>query len=149
MFQTTWRSAQRNGKVEGTERRAQLSRWHRSSATACNWLSHGPSQLFLHPQRRIPIDELSDVSQATYTRYADKVTNKMSNSLAQKPGRHHVSPPDALLSPSSPTLPGSQILIGSHSEESPMAENGVPLWTGEKLTNQRTSFAEHLARTAN
>ena len=29
-----------------------------------------------------------------------------------------------------------------------MAENDAPLWTGEELTNRRTSFGQHLATTA-
>jgi hypothetical protein len=114
---------------------------------ACIGLSHGASQL-LHSQRRIPIDELSAVSQASSTNYFDKVTNKISNSPAQKPARHQVSLPDALPPPSSPTLPGSPILIGSRSEGLLMAENDAPLGIGEELTKRRASFVQHLATTA-
>ena len=108
----------------------------------------------IRPQRRIPIDELSAqisaVSQEISSCYIDKVTNKISKSPALKPGRHQleVSLPDALPSPSSPTRPGSPILIGSHSEGSLTAGNNAPLWTGEELTNPRTPFAQHLATTA-
>ena len=100
-------------------------------------------------QRRTPINELSAVSQATYTRYADKVTNKMTNSPAQKRAHHQVSLPDALPPPSSPTRPGSPTLIGNRSEGLLTVENDAPPWTGEELTIRRTSFAEHLATTAN
>jgi hypothetical protein len=72
----------------------------------------------------------------------------MSNSPAQKPARHQVSLSDALPSPSSPTRPGSPILIGPHSEGSLTAENDAPLWAGEELTKRRTSFAQHIAKTA-
>ena len=121
----------------------------------CNGLSHGAlhSISFIDfikflSQRRILIDEpsaISAVSQATYTFSADKIT---SNSPAQKPAHHQLSPPDALPPPSSLTRPGSPILIGSYSEGSLTAEIDAPLWTGEEVTNQCTSFAEHLAATA-
>ena len=68
-------------------------------------------------------------------------------SPAQTPSRHQVSLPDAL-PPPSPTRPGSPILIGSFPEGLATAENDAPLWTGEELTNRRTSFAQHLATTA-
>ena len=117
----------------------------------CNRLSHGASEVpTLHSQRsqrRIPIDELSAVSQATSTSYIDKVTNKISNSPAQKRARYQVSLPDALPPPLSPR-PGSPILIGSPSEGLATAENDVPLWTGEELTNRRASFVQYLATTA-
>ena len=142
--------------MEGRSGRGRERLWHR---WLCKCLSHGASQLFLYqapsiqPQRRTPIDELSDVSQATYTRYADKVTNKMTNSPAQKRAHHlayhQVSLPDALPPPSSPTRRGSPILIGYRPEGLLMVENDAPLWTGEEITIRRTSFAEHLATTAN
>ena len=44
-----------------------------------------------------PIDELSAVSQATFTRCIDKVTNKISNSPTQKRARHLVYLADAIL----------------------------------------------------
>ena len=50
--------------------------------------------------------------------------------------------------PSFPPRPGPPILIGSLLEVSPMAENLAALWTGEELTNRRTSFAQHPATTA-
>lgn len=62
----------------------------------CNWLSHVTSQLFFRvgassssfiDERIDELSALSAVSQATYTRYADKVTNNMSNSPAQKLAR--------------------------------------------------------------
>jgi hypothetical protein len=62
----------------------------------CNWLSHVASQLFFRveassssfiDERIDELSALSAVSQATYTRYADKVTNNMSNSPAQKLAR--------------------------------------------------------------
>ena len=109
----------------------------------------GPSDVpTLHSQRRVPIDELSAVSQATSTSYIDKVSNKISISPVQKRARYQVSLPDALPPPSSPTRPGSPILIGSPSEGLATAENDVLLWTGEELTNRRASFAQHLATTA-
>ena len=92
-----------------------------------------------HPQRRIPINELSTVSQVTHTCYADKVTNKISNSLARNPACHQVSLPDALPLPPPPTCPGSSILINSRSEGLLTAENDASLWPGEELTNERTS----------
>lgn len=61
-----------------------------------NWLSHVASQLFFRvgassssfiDERIDELSALSAVSQATYTRYADKVTNNMSNSPAQKLAR--------------------------------------------------------------
>ena len=108
----------------------------------CNRLSHGASEVpTLHCQRRIPIDELSAVSQATSTSYIDKVTNKISNSPAQTPALYQVSLQDAIPPPSSPTRPGSPILLGSRSEGLPAAENDADLWTDEELTNRRTSFA--------
>ena len=137
--------AKRNGKSVacGTAAAPQL----------CIWLSHGVSQHFLyqvssiHPQCETPIDErdeLPAVSQATYTRYADKVTNKMSNSPAQKRARHHkrhqVSLPDASPPPSSPTRSGSPIIICFHSKGLLTAENDVPLWMGEEVTSRRTSL---------
>ena len=80
---------------------------------------------------------------AKFTRYIDKLTNKISNSHAQN---RQVSQPysDALPSPSSPTRPGSSILIGSRSEGSLTAENHAPLWTGKELINRRMSFAQYL-----
>ena len=99
----------------------------------------------LHLQRRIPIDELSAVSQTTFIRYIDKVTNKISNSPVQQ---HQVSLADALSPPSFPTRPGSSIQIVSRSEESLMEENDAILWTGEELSNRRTCFVQHLVTTA-
>ena len=80
--------------------------------------------------------------------YIDKLNNKISSTLAQNRARHQVTLLDALPPPSSPTRPGSPILIGSHSEGSLTARNHAPVWTGEGLTNQRTCFAQHLATTA-
>ena len=102
----------------------------------------------LHLQRRIPIDELSAISQATFICYIDKVTNKISNSPVQQRPCHQVSLADALSPPSFPTRPGSSIQIVSRSEESLMEENDAPLWTGEELTSRRTCFVQHLATTA-
>ena len=109
-------------------------------------MGHPRVPLFInrHSQRRIPIDELSAVSQATYTSYIYKVTNKISISPAQTPARRQVTLPP----PSSPTRPGSPILIRSRSEGLPTAEDDASLWTDEELTNRRTSFAQHLATTA-
>ena len=142
--------------MEGRSGRSRARLWH---SLLCNWLSHGASHYqapSIQPQRRTPIDELSDlrsqrsaVSQATYTRYADKVSNKMSNSPAQKRAHHQVSLPDALPPPLSPTRPGLPILTGYRSEGLLTVENDPPLWTGEEITIRRTSFAEHLATTAN
>ena len=73
----------------------------------------------------------------------------ISNSSAQKRARQHASLPDALPPPSSPTRPGPPILIGSHSEGFLTAENEAALWTGEELTNRRTSCVRHLATAAN
>ena len=42
--------------------------------------------------------------------------------------------------------PGSPISF--RSEGSLVAEDPAPLWTGEKLTERRTSFAQHPATTA-
>ena len=54
--------------------------------------------------------------------------------------------PDA--PPSIPTRPtGSPVLMGSHTEGLPTADNHVPFWTGEESTERRTSFAQHPART--
>ena len=122
---------------------------HVAAPWLCNRLSHGASEVpTLHCQRRIPIDELSAVSQATSTSYIDKVSNKISISPVQKRARYQVSLPDALPPPSSPTRPGSQIIISSRSEGLLAAENDASLWTGEELTNRRASFAQHLATTA-
>ena len=106
-------------------------------------MGHPRVPLFInrHSQRRIPIDELSSVSQATYIY---KVTNKISTRPAQAPSRRQVTLPP----PSSPTRPGSPILIRSRSEGLPTAEDNASLWTGEEFINRRTSFAQHLATTA-
>jgi hypothetical protein len=49
----------------------------------------------------------------------------------------------------SPTRTGSPILIGSRSEGLLMAETYAHLCTGEELTNQRRSFAQHPTAAAN
>ena len=122
---------------------------HVAAPWLCNRLSHGASGVpTLHFHHQIPIDELSAVSQATSTNYIDKLTNKISISLAKNRARYQLSLPDALSPPLSPTHPGSPILIGSRSEGLPTAENNAPLWTGEELTNQRMSFVQHPATTA-
>ena len=72
----------------------------------------------------------------------------MSNSSAQKRARHQGFLLDALPPPSSPTRPGSPILLGSRSEGSLAAENGTPLWTGEESAIRRASFTYHLATNA-
>ena len=78
---------------------------------------------------------------ATFIRYIDKVTNKISNYCARRRARHQVSPPyrDALHPPSFTTRPRSPILISSRLEGSPMAENDASLYISEELTKQRTS----------
>ena len=114
--------------------------------------------------------------QATFIRYIDIVTNKISNCFAQRRARHQVSSPyrdalppppyrdalpppyrdalpppqyrDALPPPSYLTRPGSPIRIGSRSEGSLTAENHAPICFGEELTEQRTSFAQNMATTA-
>ena len=134
--------------------------WRNEKDRAPPWQHHGcviglvmghptsnSSSSSIHSQRRIPIDELSAVSQATSS-YIDKVTNNISSSPAQKRARYQVSLPDAISPSSSPTRPRSPILIGSRSEGLPTAENDAPLWTGEELTNRRTCFAQHLTTTA-
>ena len=83
------------------------------------------------------------------TRYFDQVSNKTVNSPTQMHTGHQVILPDDLPSPSIPIHPGSPILMGSHSEGSPMAENHASLSTDEELVaEQRTSFAQHTARAA-
>ena len=61
---------------------------------------------------------------------------------------YQVSLPYTVPPSSFPTRPASPILIGSHSEGSPTAEDHAPLWNGEELTDQGASFAQHLAMTA-
>ena len=135
MFRTTWDAGNGTAKWKG---RARL--WHVAASRACvtGLVMGSIAALQLHPQRRIPIDELSPVSQATFT-YIDQLTHKMSNSPAQKRSRHQVFLPDALPPPSSPTRPGSPILIGSHPEVSLMAENDAPIWTSGELISRCTS----------
>jgi hypothetical protein len=82
-----------------------------------------------------------------FTCRIDKITNKVPNSPAPKRARRQVSLPYTLPPPSLPTRPGSLTPIGSRSGGSPTAED-APLWTGEELIDRRTSFAQHLASTA-
>ena len=101
------------------------------------------------PNRRIPIDKLSAVSQRKLARCVDQVTNRI-NSPARKRARHQleVPLPYALPPPSMSTLPESPIRAGPRSEGSLTAENRASLWIGEELTDQRTPFAQHPATTA-
>jgi hypothetical protein len=86
-------------------------------------------------------------------RSTDQVTNRISSSPAPKRARHQVSLPSsstALAPPSSPSRPGSSILIDRSSEDSLAEENYPHRRTGKESTNrrQRMSFAQHLETTA-
>jgi hypothetical protein len=74
-----------------------------------------------------------------FTCCVDQVANKIPNSPAEIRAGRQVSLPDAL-PPPFPTRPGSPIPIDPRPEGSLTAEDHVPLWTSEDLTDRRASL---------
>ena len=131
----TLRSEDANGEaceVERAERRVTYVR-------LCKHRMNLQSQVS-HPQRRIPIDKLSDLSRKrTLSRCNDQVTNTI-NISARNRARHQVSLTYAPPLLSMPTRSRSSIGTGSHSGGSLTEENRAALWSGEELADQGTSF---------
>ena len=104
----------------------------------------------LFPNAEPPIDELSTVCQAKFTRSINQVTNKIPNSSPTQVSLPCSTGSTALRPPSFPSQPGSSILIDCCSEGSLTEENYARCSACKQLTHrrQRTSFVPHLATTA-